>query len=167
MDILLRAEQASDKEFLLALYASTRAKELELVPWTDSQKKDFLKMQFQAQSVHYHDHYPNAAYQIILSGQQPIGRLYVDRASDEIHVIDIALLPEYRGAGIGGTLLRRLLDEAAEKQKPVRIYVELENPARRLYTRLGFRFLEMNNPYGLMEWKPGIESGIGLEAYFR
>ena len=75
MDIMLRPEQAGDQEFLFALYASTRVKELELVPWTDSQKKDFLKMQFNAQSTHYHQHYPDAAYQIILSGQQPIGRL--------------------------------------------------------------------------------------------
>ena len=164
MDIMLRPEHAGDQEFLFALYASTRVKELELVPWTDSQKKDFLKMQFNAQSTHYHQHYPDAAYQIILSGQQPIGRLYVDRGPNEVHVIDIALLPEYRGGGIGGDLMRRLLVEAAEKQKPVRIYVESENPARRLYTRLGFRLLETNTPYCLMEWKPGIESGIRAQA---
>ena len=152
MDIKLRPEQPGDQQFLFALYASTRAKELEHVPWSESQKKDFLNMQFNAQSTHYHQHYPDAAYQIILSGQQPIGRLYVDRGLNEVHVIDIALLPEFRGGGIGGDLLRRLLVEAAEKQEAVQIFVERENPARRLYTRLGFRVVEDKGVYLLMKW---------------
>lgn len=159
MNITLRPEQAGDQEFLFTLYASTRAQELERVPWSDAQKKDFLRMQFNAQSAHYHQHYPGAAFEIILSGQQPVGRLYVDRGSDEIHVIDIALLPGYCGAGIGGNLLRGLLGEAEAVQKPVRIYVEQQNPAARLYARLGFKIVENKGIYSLLEWqgKPKVQ----------
>lgn len=79
-------------------------------------------------------------------------RLYVDRTDKEILLIDIALLPEHRGAGIGGRLLNDLLSEAAAEHKPVRIHVEHKNPARRLYERLGFRKIEDKGVYYLMEW---------------
>ena len=84
----------------------------------------------------------------------PIGRLYIDRSEDEIRLIDIALLPEHRGKGIGGSLMRQTLDEARLAGKPVRIHVEHNNPARRLYDRLGFRPVEDQGVYDLLEWRP-------------
>jgi len=163
-DILLRPEQAEDQEFLFAVYASTRAEELKRVPWSDTQKRDFLSMQFNLQSKHYHQYYPDAAYQIILLGDRPIGRIYVHRGKDQILLIDIALLPEHRGAGIGGHLVEDLLLEASAESKPVRIHVEWENPALRLYTRLGFQLLESKGVYYLMEWKKGSHSEFAHPA---
>ena len=163
-DVILRPEETSDSAFLFTLYASTRAEELKRVPWTETQKTDFLKMQFDLQSAHYHQHYPDAAYQIIVSGDQPIGRFYIHREQDQILVIDIALLPAHRRAGLGGSLLTELLVEAAAEQKPVRIHVEWENPALRLYTRLGFRVLETQGVYHFMEWNPRIESDVSRPA---
>lgn len=122
------------------------------MPWSDAQKQDFLTMQFNLQTQHYHQNYPDAAYQIVLLGEKSIGRLYLDHGKDQILVIDIALLPEHRGAGIGGRLMKNVLLEAAADRKPVRIHVEWENPALRLYTRLGFRLLENKGMYYLMEW---------------
>ena len=150
--IRLRPEVPEDRDFLYRLYASTRADEMKLVPWSDSQKDAFLSMQFDAQSTHYHRYYPNAKYEVIMLEERAIGRLYVDRTDKEILLIDIALLPEHRGAGIGGRLLNDLLSEAAAEHKPVRIHVERENPARRLYERLGFRKIEDKGVYYLMEW---------------
>src|ERR1700740_3357145 len=115
--IILRPERAEDQEFLFTVYASTRVAELSLVPWPESQKQDFLKMQFDLQTKHYHEYYPNAAYQIVLLAERPIGRFYVHRGKDQILLIDIALLPEYRGKGIGGELLKNLLGEAAHEHK--------------------------------------------------
>jgi ribosomal protein S18 acetylase RimI-like enzyme len=160
----LRPEETGDNAFLFNLYASTRAEELKRLPWTDSQKTDFLRMQFDLQCAHYHQHYPEAAYQIIVSRDRPIGRLYVHREQDQILVIDIALLPEHRRAGLGGSLLRELQVEAAAEQKAVRIHVELENPALRLYTRLGFRVIENQGVYYFMEWNPKIESDVSRPA---
>lgn len=150
----LRPEAPEDKAFLYRLYASTRAEEMKLVPWDESQKETFLRMQFEAQTTHYHRYYPNASFDVIMLEAQAIGRLCVHRADDEILVIDIALLPQYRGAGIGGALMKDVLSEAAEQVKPVRIHVERENPAMRLYTRLGFRRIEDKGIYYFMEWMP-------------
>jgi ribosomal protein S18 acetylase RimI-like enzyme len=152
--VTLRPVAAGDEPFLFRLYASTRAEELAIAPWDDAAKENFLRFQFHAQSVHYQKHYPDASRQVILSDGVPSGRLYVDRSADEILIIDIALLPEYRGAGVGSALLRGILEEAAGRGVPVRIHVEVNNPALRLYRRLGFREAGNTGVYFEMEWTP-------------
>lgn len=126
-----------------------------LVPWDDAQKEAFVRMQFKAQHEHYHTHYADADYQLILSDGRPVGRLYVHRRPDELHIIDIALLPEHRNAGIGSALLKDLLAEAERAGIPVGIYVERFNPAQRLYERLGFSQVGDEGIYYRMEWRPG------------
>ena len=67
--------------------------------------------------------------------------------------MDIALLPEYRGAGIGTWIMRNLLDEAPGAQKPVTLHVEPYNRAVRLYQRLGFHVVERRGINLFMEWR--------------
>jgi ribosomal protein S18 acetylase RimI-like enzyme len=156
LSISLRPVEPGDDDFLYRVYAGTRAEEMALVPWDDAQKEAFVRMQFDAQHLHYHTHYPDASYQVILSDGLPVGRLYLDRRPDELHIIDIALLPEHRNAGIGSALLKDLLAEAEQAGVPVGIYVECFNPAQRLYERLGFSQIEEVGVYYRMEWRaPG------------
>lgn len=143
-----------DQQFLYLVYASTRADEMSAVPWTDQQKMDFLRMQFDAQHTYYQKHFEQANFQLILDDEQPIGRLYFDCRDDEIRVIDIALLAEYRGQGNGGKIMQAIIDEGRELSKPVRIHVEQNNPAMRFYERLGFKKLEDQGVYYLLEWTP-------------
>lgn len=150
---ILRPEQPADASFLQDLYANTRAQELRQVPWSSAQKAAFLRMQFDVQTKQYHQQFPDAAYQIILWGTQPIGRMYVHRGKEEIVLIDIALRPESRGAGIGTRLLKYLQEEAEKDGKPLRIHVEQSNRALSLYRRLGFRLLEQKGIYYWMEWR--------------
>jgi ribosomal protein S18 acetylase RimI-like enzyme len=96
--------------------------------------------------------------------REPIGRLYVDRWADQIRLVDIALLPEHRGAGLGRAILEELLAEGERRGLPVTIHVEYNNPALRLYRRLGFRHVDSNGIYYLMRWEPtppGAPSGAG------
>ncbi len=141
-----------DTAFLREVYASTRMDELAVMDWSDEQKQDFLTMQFNAQHTYYMEHFSHAKFDLILLQERPIGRLYVDRGTDEIKLIDIALLPEYRNGGIGSQLLNDLLAEATEADKPLRIHVEKFNPAMRLYARLGFKAIDDQGVYLLMEW---------------
>lgn len=149
----LRPAAAGDESFLERLYASTRAEELAVVGWTAEQKVRFLAQQFAARQAHYRGHYGEASSQIVLVDGEPAGRLYVARRPDEIRIIDIALLPDYRGRGFGTELLRRLLAEAAGAGKAVRMHVERHNPAQRLYERLGFSALTDDGVYRLLEWR--------------
>jgi len=158
-----RAIAPGDEELLYRIYASTRFEELAPVPWTAAQKEGFLRMQFRAQSADYAANYPDAAFLVLLVGGTPAGRLYVDRRSDEVRIIDIALLPEHRGAGVGGALLRGILAEAAAAGKAVRIHVERMNPALRLYERLGFRRTGEDGIYFLMEWTAGPGDASGAQ----
>ena len=149
----LRPATPEDEQFLRAVYAGTRAEELARVPWSDEQKRAFTDMQFAAQDADYRRNYPDAQYSIIEVRGVPAGRLYVDRGKKEILIIDIALLPEHRRAGIGTKLLRELQDEARTAGKALTIRVEKFNPALRLYQRLGFQQIEDKGVYLFLEWK--------------
>jgi ribosomal protein S18 acetylase RimI-like enzyme len=143
----------ADLPFLYGVYASTRADELAPVPWTDAQKAAFLTQQFNAQHTDYRRNYPDADWLVIMQAGEGIGRLYVRRTAREHHVIDIALLPEHRGRGLGAAMMRDLQDEAAAAGKPLSIHVEKFNPALRLYRRLGFETVEDQGVYDLMRWR--------------
>ncbi len=143
-----------DRAFLRAVYGSTRWEELQPTGWSDEQKHAFLDHQFEAQDVYYREHYEGATYDVIVVDGFPAGRLYVARWSEEIRIMDIALLPTERGKGVGTVLLHELQDEAAADGKRVTIHVERENPAMAWYERLGFRRVEDRMPYVLMEWLP-------------
>jgi len=150
----LRSAGSGDRDFLLQVYASTRDEELRLVDWSAEQKAAFVRMQFEAQDAYYREHYHPATFDVVEVGGEPAGRLYVARWDDEIRIIDVALLPAHRGCGIGTTLIRALLDEAAASGKRLSIHVEKHNPARRLYERLGFREVAGHGLYLLMEATP-------------
>ena len=160
MAISLFPVLSGDEEFLFSVYASTRKEEMDLVDWNLAQKEAFLRMQFCAQSHAYTENYPDAEFQVILLDGQPIGRLYVHRMRDEIQVIDISLLPQHRGQGIGTHLLNGILEEGTESNLPVTIYVKRFNPALHLYERLGFRQASDDGVYLFMKWLPPI-----LEKY--
>jgi ribosomal protein S18 acetylase RimI-like enzyme len=147
-----------DMDFLQRLYASTREEELALTDWDQAQKEAFVRMQFAAQHSYYTEQFPLAAYELMVLDGEPIGRLYVDRRPDEIRVLDIALLPQYRNKGIGTRSMREIMDEAAAAGLAVRIHVEQYSPALRFYQRLDFRTVSEHGIHYLMEWLP-VQAG--------
>lgn len=159
--ISLRPITPEDDSFLAGLYASTRSEELAVTSWRDEEKAVFCRRQYDAQSAHYLENYPGASLQVIERASEPVGRLYVARWKREIRIMDIALLPRHRGAGIGTQLLRELQEEARSSGKTLTIHVERFNPALRLYDRLGFEMVEDKGVYLLMEWRGKVTSHKG------
>jgi ribosomal protein S18 acetylase RimI-like enzyme len=153
-DVTLRPVELGDEGFLYRVYASTRLEELAQTGWSEALRETFLRQQFDAQSRYYREHYQEASFDVILADGSPIGRLYVARWPEEIRIVDIALLPEYRNAGIGTKLLEDLISESEASMKPLSIHVERFNPALRLYERLGFREVEDKGVYLLMQRAP-------------
>jgi GNAT superfamily N-acetyltransferase len=151
--ISLRPITPGDDPFLAGLYASTRGEELAVTGWSDEEKAVFCRRQFDAQTVHYRDNYPGALLQVIERGGRAIGRLYLTHWETEIRIMDVALVAEHRGSGIGTKLLRQLQDEARGAGKTLTIHVERFNPALRLYERLGFKMAEDKGVYLLLEWR--------------
>ena len=152
LNIFLRPVGPDDHEFLVEVYASTRADELALVPWTSEQQQAFVRSQFAAQQAHYAQKYPAARHDIIICNNRPVGRLYVARLDHEIRIVDITLLPAERKRGVGSYLIKQLLDEANRTGRVTRIYVEDFNPSLRLFQRLGFSSSEQQGFHVLMEW---------------
>ena len=132
--------------------------EIAAVPWNAEQKETFLRQQFNAQDRHYRQVYPDAEYCVLESGLDRIGRWYVWRGDWEYRIVDIALLPDWRGRGIGTALIMQLQREAEIAAKPATIHVEEFNPAQRLYNRLGFQRVKQNGIYWLMRWEKTVGS---------
>ncbi len=143
-----------DLPFVAALYATTRADEMAGSGWPAEMQRAFLDQQHRAQHHHYRTFHPDAEWLIVEREGADLGRLYVEESADRFLLIDISLLPESRGTGIGGAILADLLDLARARAKPVSLHVERSNRARRLYVRLGFRLVEDNGLYLRMEWRP-------------
>ena len=155
-----RLVEDRDKSFLRELYATTRAAEMAMVPWSDEQKDEFVEMQFNAQHTFYFEQFKNAEFGIISKNNLDIGRLYLDRRDDEVRIIDIALHPTYQRLGIGERLLNAIIQYAQERELPVTIHVEKNNPAMSLYLRLGFELIEDQGVYDLMQWSASNTKGI-------
>jgi RimJ/RimL family protein N-acetyltransferase len=149
--LALRAIAPADADFLLRLYASTREEELKQTDWSDEEKQRFARMQFAAQQQAY-DRYPGAAFFLLSWNGEPIGRLYLQDSETTLLIVDLSLLPAWRGRGIGSDVLRAVFAQAGLRQQAVRIHVERFNPALRLYQRLGFRLLQDKGVYLLLEW---------------
>ena len=154
--LTLRPLTSEDPPFLFQVYAAARSPELEQVPWDAAQKETFLTFQFNAQHQHYQTEFPRADFSVILEAGVPVGRLYVDRRADEIRILDLALLPEHQGRGLGRALLEALLAEARSAGQPVRLYVEhYQERALGLLKSLGFAPVEDHGVSVLMECRPG------------
>ncbi|RZJ06664.1 MAG: N-acetyltransferase [Rubrivivax sp.] len=134
MDYRLCPATPADDSWQLAIYASTRADELVLAGWPPAQCEAFLRQQHEAQQRHYKTHFPRSVCYLILVGDDVAGRLWLDERGERLHILDIALLPAWRGQGVGTRCLRALIGQG----RALGIQVELHNPARRLYERLGF-----------------------------
>jgi GNAT superfamily N-acetyltransferase len=152
-DIEFRPITKDDMDFLREVYASTRELELRQTDWSDEQKKAFIDMQFNAQHAFYMQNYYDATFEVISYKGAPAGRLYLLKSPKELLIVDISLLPGFRGQGIGSEILGQLMREAAQTGRSLLIHVEKFNPALRLYTRLGFKAIEDKGVYLYMEWK--------------
>jgi ribosomal protein S18 acetylase RimI-like enzyme len=155
---ILRHEKPEDEPFLISLYASIRDAELAAASWTQAQRSAFLQWQFALQRAQYRTSYPNADFCIIEAEEHPIGRLYVNRGTEEIRLIDIALLSAWQRRRIGSAYVAALLAEANGAGLPVSLHVEPQNPARRLYLRAGFRCVAQLGVYERLVWLPARQS---------
>jgi ribosomal protein S18 acetylase RimI-like enzyme len=148
----------ADTEFLMAVFASSRAAEVSMLESVGADTHAFVRTQFDARSCHYATFYPDARDSLIAVGGEPAGLLVVDRTNAEIRIVDIALLPQFRRAGVGSELVRRVFDEADASGLPVRCHVALDNHgARRFWERLGFDTQRLDGAHLTME-RPCVTS---------
>ena len=142
-----------DEAFLFEVYLSSRGDDLTEMGWDRERVRNFLETQYAAQQRFLKANYPQGEDRIITLDTQPIGRIVVERNDQEIRVIDIALLPQYRNSGIGTYLIRELLAEAAQLGKPFRTQVIRSSAALGLFERLGIVKIGETGSHYQMEWR--------------
>ncbi|WP_288402755.1 GNAT family N-acetyltransferase [uncultured Deinococcus sp.] len=132
---VLRGAEPGDAAFLRALYASTRP-DLGLLP--EAVRATLLDLQYRAQQRGYAANYPQARQEIVVAGETAAGQLLTAEQGDDLVLVDISLLPDWRGQGLGGAAIRTVQDRAQAAGRGVRLQVARDNPALRLYRRHGF-----------------------------
>ena len=145
-----------DEEFLKELYASTRD-DLTKLPLPREQKDLLIAMQYDAQYLQYSRDFPGARHDILLVDEVPVGRLMVDEGGDRYWIIDVAILPGFRGQGIGSAVIAAEQESASLAAKPLCLQVLMTNSAVGLYERLGFRVTGRSQTHIAMEWIPSAQ----------
>jgi len=158
----LREAGEDDGENLFGLFTASRDDLTAAISnWDAAQQESFMRLQFQAQRDQYRHQYPGAQWDVVIRQDEIIGQILVAAIDDELRLVDVSLLPEFRNRGIGNALLSDLLDKAAGENKRVTLHVLQGNPAVRLYERLGFSHSGEQGIYRRMEWVPvsGVPGG--------
>ncbi|MGG2084073.1 GNAT family N-acetyltransferase [Lysinibacillus pakistanensis] len=153
MRVELKPITKDDEPFLYEVYVSTRRKEIDSWGWSVEQIQHFLEMQWCAQQTSYRQQFPDASHCIILSDDKYVGRLLTENLPEHHHLIDISILPNFQGKGVGTFLITQLQQKAKEENKSVILQVFQTNPARDLYERLGFQVMSADEIYLKMRWQ--------------
>jgi ribosomal protein S18 acetylase RimI-like enzyme len=161
--IQLRPVEEKDTAFIEAVYRTTREAELNFTNWSEHQKNAFISMQSAAQHSEYKTKFPGARFQIIIYNKKDAGRFYTWENETGIRLVDITVLPQFRGKGIGKYLLQQLIERSNKTQKKLSLHVEPSNPVLKLYQRLGFIYIKNNGRHYYMEREPGISSNSSSE----
>lgn len=149
-----RPATSEDAGFLLELYKSSRGDDLRKLGWEEERIDEFLGMQYDAQQRFYESEYKRVTDEVVLADGKPVGRLMFERREHEIRCVDFALLPQYRGRGIGTGLISNLQGEARSVNQPLRLQVIRFNRAINLFERVGFVRTSETGTHFQMEWRP-------------
>ncbi|HWR54026.1 MAG TPA: GNAT family N-acetyltransferase [Bryobacteraceae bacterium] len=134
----LRPAIADDEPFVYNLVTGAMAERLAAFAWEPTMRGALLRMQYEAATRGYAEHFPHAEHSIVLVEGQPAGHIIVARSHEELRIVDIVIAPQFRGNGLGAGVLETYLEEADRSSRRARLQVALSNPAIRLYKRLGF-----------------------------
>lgn len=88
---------------------------------------------------------------IITSGGEDIGvtAFYEDNG---VYVVGLIIIhPEYQNKGVASSIIGRYIETAKAEKKKITVKAYIENPARRLYERLGFRLREVIGTHAYYE----------------
>lgn len=161
----LRPARARDRTFQRMLFAACRADAIFIARMHEAQREAFLDSQFALQDAHYRRFFAGSEYLIVTLRGSPVGRIVIERKAKEWRLIDIGLTPEARGRGLGSALIAAVQTAcAAVRAEGLHLQVEVNNPARRLYQRLGFSVTGDIGSHADMTWISAAVRGVQLKT---
>jgi ribosomal protein S18 acetylase RimI-like enzyme len=152
--ITLRPAGGEDEALLCRIFAANREGPFNAAGLPEPEIARLLLMQREAQLRQYRSLFPDATVDVILVDGTPVGYLHVDRGEERYTLVDVAFLPATTGQGIGTHVVGAFLREASAAGKSVSAHVEKDNPAWRLWQRLGFRVVDDDGVYLKIECLP-------------
>jgi ribosomal protein S18 acetylase RimI-like enzyme len=150
--LTLRPARIDDQEFLYLLFYSVYLEKLHPVPMSEEEKKQLLDLMYQGFTQHYNSRAISSDDRLVLLNNESIGRIILLQTCEEIRLADLAILPQYRGRGIGSALISQVQTESVMSKRPIRLQVARFDRALRLYQRLGFYKTDAIGPYLHLEW---------------
>jgi ribosomal protein S18 acetylase RimI-like enzyme len=118
-------------------------------PWDESRQRASAERDFAEQPI-----------EIVEQGGAAIGYVIVERHDDHLFLDEIALVPAVRRRGLGGALVRSVMARARDAGLPLRLSVLVNNPAQRLYVRLGFVVTRVEHPRIKMAWTDHLATAL-------
>ena len=150
--LTLRPARTDDQEFLYRLFYSVYSEKLQLVPLNAEEKKTLVELMYQSFTRHYDSLAAGSDDRLVLLNNESIGRMILFQMREEIRLADLAILPQYRGRGIGTALISQVQTESMMSKRPVRLQVARFDRALKLYQRLGFYKTDAIGPHLHLEW---------------
>jgi ribosomal protein S18 acetylase RimI-like enzyme len=143
MEVELKKAKNTDIPFLLLLRAVTMNDYLQASGLDTDEKSQLDRIQY---------HFDDA--NIVYYEDKRIGLFKFYFHDLTWHVIQIQILPEYQGKGIGAKLLVNLKKLADKRKQRVILSVLKSNPAMSLYQKLGFIAVAESDTEFTMEYVP-------------
>ena len=163
--ITIRPATPGDDPLLLSLFAEEKAAELLPLGLEAEQLRPLLEMQCRGRPFSYSEAATAADHILCTADGTAVGRILVDRKPECLHVMDVAVLTAYRNRGFATQALQQIKDEAGKASLPVRLRVMQNNPAERLYQRLGFTQVSRDEISLNMEWRPAPAATLDNAAW--
>ena len=151
----LRPETAADEAFRFALFCAARPPGEDFSPLGPEMAQRMLRHQFLAQNHSYRKDFPDARFEIVTLDDAPVGYVIVHIGTAEARIVDLAILPGRRSAGLGEAVVRGAAAEAAARALPLRASVLKGNAgALRFCRRIGFAPIGEIAPFYIaLEWR--------------
>lgn len=148
----LRDYRVEDQGFAELLFSSTR-EHFHLLPLPKPQLELLLKQQFVLQQSSYAQSFPQADTYIIELENESVGKIILNKTSDSIHIVDLALVKQLRGQGYGTGILRSVKSFAEQQKRLLRLSVDQQNlRAKKLYLSLGFTQIGASDTHDALIW---------------
>lgn len=124
--------------FIKELFFQYKTHELQAYSWPPEVLLPLLEMQFKAQRDAYQKQFPHSEEFILTENNSPVGWLLINKA-ETYHIVNILVHDDYRGKNIGTQTIQEVIRQANDENKRVTLNVGKNNPAHKLYSRLGFK----------------------------
>lgn len=160
----LRAVDPSDDTFLYEVFATTWESEVAALP-NQNLARHVLRIQHIAQERRFASRYPGHQRLVVTTREgERAGRLYLLRSGSALQVVDLTLLPEFRGAGLGTHVLRQLMALAEAEELPIAARVSRSNTrVTDACARLGFELVDVDDLDNFLRWHPAPRDADVLE----